>query len=142
MRPHPIQQRNRVTPEQLLELGTTTRSEVLGIDFPPPAAGTEKFFNAYADSVVRWCWGEVWNRPGLDRASRSVATLAILVTLGKQEEIRLHVRAALRNGLSADEIREVILHATVYAGVPAGGSALQTVLATLKDLGELPKEAQ
>lgn len=129
-----------MTPDELVEQGIRTRREVLGIEFPPPAAGTEAFFAAYADSVVRWCWGDVWNRPGLDRRSRSVATLAILITLGKQEEIRLHVRAALRNGLSVDEIREVVLHATVYAGVPAGGSALQTVMASLKDLGELPKE--
>lgn len=130
-----------MTPDELLEHGIRTRREVLGIDLPPPAAGTEAFFNAYADSVLRWCWGEVWNRPGLDRRSRSVATLAILVTLGKQEELRLHVHAALRNGLSAEEIREVVLHSTVYAGVPAGGSAFQTVLATLKNLGELSKEA-
>ena len=84
---------------------------------------TTQFTAPFQEFITRYAWGGVWTRPGLDRRTRSCITLAILTTLRAEDEIAMHVRAALRNGLSADEIREVLLHTTVYAGVPAGNTA-------------------
>ena len=86
----------------------------------------------FQDFITRCAWGEVWTRPGLDRRMRSAITLAVLMTLRAEEEIAMHVRAALRNGLTADEIGEVLLHGAIYAGVPAANTAFavaQRVLA-------------
>nr|WP_304437711.1 carboxymuconolactone decarboxylase family protein [Cellulomonas sp. Leaf334] len=79
---------------------------------------------AFQDFVTRYAWGEVWSRPGLTRRDRSIATLASLVTGGHDTELRMHVRAALRNGLGADEIAEVILHTALYAGLPSANAAM------------------
>jgi 4-carboxymuconolactone decarboxylase len=109
------------------------RREVLGDAHVDRAeAGKDEFTADFQDFITRYAWGDIWARPGLDRRSRSVATLAALVALGAENEIPLHVRAALRNGLSEDEIKEVILHTAVYAGVPRANSAFaiaQKVLA-------------
>jgi 3-oxoadipate enol-lactonase/4-carboxymuconolactone decarboxylase len=83
---------------------------------------------AFADYATRAAWGEIWARPGLDRRARSIATLATLVALGRHEELRIHVPGARRNGLSREEICEVVLHAGVYGGVPAANSAMPVVL--------------
>jgi alkylhydroperoxidase/carboxymuconolactone decarboxylase family protein YurZ len=77
----------------------------------------------FQDFITRYAWGGVWTRPGLDRRMRSAVTLSILAALGRENEIAMHVRAALRNGLSAEEIGEVLLHTAVYAGVPAANVA-------------------
>jgi len=115
------------------ELGMEVRREVLGDAHVDRAeAGKDAFTADFQDFITRYAWGDVWARPGLDRRSRSVATLAALVALGADNEIPLHVRGALRNGLSEDEIKEVILHSAVYAGVPRANSAFaiaQKVLA-------------
>jgi 3-oxoadipate enol-lactonase/4-carboxymuconolactone decarboxylase len=115
------------------EGGMKVRREVLGDAHVDRAeAGKDEFTADFQDFITRYAWGDVWARPGLDRRSRSVATLAALVALGAENEIPLHVRAALRNGLSPDEIKEVILHTAVYAGVPRANSAFaiaQRVLA-------------
>ena len=79
---------------------------------------------AFQDFITRYAWGEVWSRPGLTRRERSIATLASLVTGGHEAELRMHVRAALRNGLTRDEIAEVLLHTALYAGLPASNEAL------------------
>ena len=84
---------------------------------------TTDFTGPFQDFITRYAWGGVWTRDGLDRRTRSAITLAILTTLRAEDEIAMHVRAALRNGLSADEIREVLLHTAVYAGVPAANTA-------------------
>ena len=84
---------------------------------------TTEFTAPFQDFITRFAWGGVWTRAGLDRRTRSCITLAILTTLRAEDEIAMHVRAALRNGLSADEIREVLLHTAVYAGVPAANTA-------------------
>ena len=98
-----------------------------------PRAGAHDDFTAdFQDFITRCAWGEVWTRPGLDRRMRSAITLAVLMTLRAEEEIAMHVRAALRNGLTADEIGEVLLHGAIYAGVPAANTAFavaQRVLA-------------
>jgi len=106
------------------EQGMKVRREVLGDAHVDRAeAGKDEFTEDFQDFITRYAWGDIWARPGLDRRSRSVATLAALVALGAENEVPLHVRAALRNGLSPDEIKEVILHTAVYAGVPRANSA-------------------
>jgi 4-carboxymuconolactone decarboxylase len=113
--------------------GMTVRREVLGDAHVDRAqAATTPFTAPFQELVTRYAWGEVWARPGLDRRTRSCVTLGMLVALRSEEELAMHVRAALRNGLSADEIQEVLLHAAVYAGVPAANGAFavaQRVLA-------------
>ena len=83
------------------------------------------FGEPFQDLITRFAWGAGWSRPGLDRRMRSAITLAALVSLKAENEIGMHVRAALRNGLTVEEIQEVLLHTTVYAGVPAGNSAFR-----------------
>jgi 4-carboxymuconolactone decarboxylase len=113
------------------------RREVLGDAHVDRAEANATEFTAdFQDFITRYAWGDIWARPGLDRRSRSVATLAALVALGAENEVPLHVRAALRNGLSPDEIKEVILHTAVYAGVPRANSAFaiaQQVIAQDRD---------
>ena len=106
------------------EQGMKNRREVLGDDHVDRAiARTTPFTADFQDLITRYAWGEIWDRPGLDRRMRSVVTLTALVALGRDEELALHVRAALKNGLTVDEIKEVLLQTTIYCGVPAGNSA-------------------
>jgi 4-carboxymuconolactone decarboxylase len=104
--------------------GMKVRREVLG-DAHVDRAETRKtdFTADFQDFITRYAWGEIWTRPLLDRRTRSCITLTALVAGGHLEELALHVRAAVRNGLSADEIKEVLLQAAVYCGVPAANSA-------------------
>ena len=115
------------------ERGMQVRREVLGDEHVDAAiARTTGFTADFQDFITRYAWGEIWSRQGLDRRTRSCITLTALLALGRLEELELHVRAALRNGLSADEIKEVILHGAIYCGVPAANSAFavaQRVLA-------------
>ena len=106
------------------ERGMRVRREVLG-DEHVDAAGelTTPFTAEFQDLITRYAWGEIWTRPGLDRRTRSCMTLVALVSLGRFDELELHVEAALRNGLTADEIKEVLLHAAIYCGVPAANTA-------------------
>jgi 4-carboxymuconolactone decarboxylase len=107
-----------------IERGMKVRREVLGDEHVDRArASTTDFTADFQDFITRYAWGDVWSRPGLDRRSRSIATLAALISLRAENEIAMHVRAALRNGLSPDEVKEVILHTAVYAGVPAANAA-------------------
>ncbi len=104
--------------------GMRVRREVLGDEHVDAAAErTTEFTREFQDLITRYAWGEVWTRPGLDRRTRSCMTLIALVALGRHEELALHVRAALRNGLTPDEIKEVLLHSAIYCGVPAANSA-------------------
>ena len=106
--------------EQRRELGTTTRSAVLGAAHVARARATSTAFTAdFQDLITRYAWGDVWQRPGLDKRTRSFLTLAMLLALGRDDEFRLHLRGALNNGLSRAEIGEVLLHAAIYCGVPA-----------------------
>ncbi|MDP9435632.1 MAG: 4-carboxymuconolactone decarboxylase, partial [Actinomycetota bacterium] len=89
----------------------------------------------FQDFITRYAWGDVWSRPGLDRRSRSMLTLALLTALGQTHELGMHVRAAITNGLTVDEIGEVLLHSAVYAGVPATNSALAVAQQVLAELG-------
>jgi 4-carboxymuconolactone decarboxylase len=106
------------------DAGMTVRREVLGDAHVDRAVQrTTEFTAPFQDFITRYAWGAVWAREGLDRRSRSCVTLAVLTALGREHEIEVHVRAALRNGLSAEEIGEVLLHTAIYAGVPAANAA-------------------
>lgn len=116
---------DRAGPRALLDRGMSVRREVLGDDHVARAAAAIIAETAdFQDFITRYAWGEVWSRPQLGRDQRSIATLASLVTGGHTVEIRMHVRAALRNGLTRTEIAEVIQHTAIYAGLPAANSAL------------------
>jgi 4-carboxymuconolactone decarboxylase len=107
-----------------LERGARVRREVLGDEHVDAAAARMSEFSAdFQDLITRYAWGEIWARPGLDRRTRSAITLTALVARGQFDELAMHVRAALRNGLTRDEIREVLLQTAIYCGVPAANSA-------------------
>jgi 4-carboxymuconolactone decarboxylase len=104
--------------------GMAVRREVLGDEHVDRAvAGTTDFTADFQDLITRYAWGEIWARPGLDRRTRSCITLGILAALRAEGELALHVRAALLGGLTPAEIKEVLLHTAVYAGVPAANAA-------------------
>jgi 4-carboxymuconolactone decarboxylase len=110
------------------------RRDVLGDEYVDRAVErTTEFTADFQDFITRYAWGEIWARPGLDRRTRSFITLTALVALGREEELAVHVRAALRNGLTADEIGETILHAAIYCGVPAANSAFAVAQRALED---------
>ena len=104
--------------------GTKVRREVMGDEHVDRTIGrTTEFTADFQDFITRYAWGEIWSRPGLDRKTRSCITLTALVALGRDHELAMHVRAALRNGLTADEIKEVLLQSAIYCGVPAANTA-------------------
>lgn len=106
------------------DAGMKARREILGDAHVDRAIeGTTEFTADFQDFITRYAWGSVWTRDGLDRRTRSCITLAVLTALGREQEIALHVRAARTNGLSREEISEVLLHTAVYAGVPAANAA-------------------
>jgi 4-carboxymuconolactone decarboxylase len=114
--------------------GMKVRREVLGDEHVDRAAERTTDFTAdFQDLITRYAWGEIWSRPGLDRRVRSCVTLTALVALGRHEELALHVRAALRNGLTTDEIKEVLLQTAVYCGVPAANSAFAVAQHVLEE---------
>jgi 4-carboxymuconolactone decarboxylase len=118
------------------ETGMAVRREVLGDDYVDHAnAGAAPMTQAFQDYITGAAWSDVWGRDGLDRRTRSCLTLALLAALGHERELALHVRAALGNGLTADDIAEVLLHTAVYAGIPAANAAMRTAQQTLADLG-------
>jgi 3-oxoadipate enol-lactonase/4-carboxymuconolactone decarboxylase len=111
------------------------RRQVLGDDHVDRAnAGKTPFTAEFQEFITRYAWGGIWTRPGLDRRTRSCITVAMLAALGRHEELALHVRAALRNGVTRDELREVLLQTAVYAGVPAANSAFSIANRTLQEI--------
>jgi 4-carboxymuconolactone decarboxylase len=116
--------------------GMTVRREVLGDEHVDRAvASTTSLTEPFQDFITRYAWGEVWSRPGLSRAERSMITLTALVVLRQEQELALHLRAALRNGVTPDQIREVLLHTAVYAGVPAVNRAFAIAREVLPETG-------
>jgi 4-carboxymuconolactone decarboxylase len=114
--------------------GMEVRREVLGDDHVDRAiARTSEFTADFQDLITRYAWGEIWSRPGLDRRTRSAITLTALVALNRPEELAMHVRAALRNGLTPDEIKEVLLQSAIYCGVPAANSAFAIAQEVLEE---------
>ena len=133
----PVHQRNagRTQSGQHAD-GMNVRRAVLGDAHVDRAnAGITDFTAAFQDLITRYAWGEIWTRPGLDRRSRSMVTLTALVAGGHWEELAMHVRAAIRNGLSVDEIGEVLLQTSIYCSVPNANHAFQVAQATLRDEG-------
>jgi 4-carboxymuconolactone decarboxylase len=108
------------------EQGLAIRKEVLGADHVERSlAGADDFTRPFQELITEYCWGAVWGRPGLPRKTRSLLNLAMLTALGREEEFRLHVRAAFRNGVTKEEISEVLFQAAIYCGVPAANSAFK-----------------
>ena len=117
------------------EQGMKVRREVLGDEHVDRAIERTTPFTAdFQDLITRYAWGEIWSRPGLDRRTRSCITLATLVALGREEELAMHVRAALRVGLTPDEIKEVLLQSAIYCGVPAANGAFAVAQRVLDEI--------
>jgi 4-carboxymuconolactone decarboxylase len=122
--------------QALFEAGLSIRREVLGSDYVDASLRKANDFTmAFQRITTEWCWGYAWARPGIDRKTRSMLNLAMLTALNRPAEIRLHVRGALNNGVTVDEMREVLLQATVYCGIPAGLDAFKAANEVLQEAG-------
>jgi 4-carboxymuconolactone decarboxylase len=118
--------------------GLQVRRAVLGADYVDGSlAKADDFMMAFQEITTEWCWGYAWTRPGLERKTRSMLNLAMLTALGKPAELKLHVKGALANGVSVEEIKEILLHATVYCGIPAGLDAFKAAHEVLKAEGAI-----
>jgi 4-carboxymuconolactone decarboxylase len=123
--------------DERYERGMAVRRAVLGEEHVERAqAGTTEFTRDFQELITRYAWGEIWTRPGIDRKTRSLLTIAILASLGRAEELRLHVRATRNTGATRDEVREALLQVAVYAGVPAGNAAFAQAAAVYRELDE------
>ena len=121
-------------PDDPYERGMEVRREVLGDEHVDRAIERTTDFTAdFQDLITRYAWGEIWARPGLDRKTRSAITLTALTALNHWEELEMHVRAALRNGLTAEEITEVLLQSAIYCGVPAANRAFAVAQEVLEE---------
>ncbi len=119
--------------------GLEVRRKVLGKDYVDGSIdNADDFMMALQEITTEWCWGYAWTRPGLSHKTRSMLNLAMLTALGKPNELKLHVKGALANGLTVDEIKEILLHATVYCGIPAGLDAFKAAHEVLKAEGAVP----
>jgi 4-carboxymuconolactone decarboxylase len=135
-----------VNDEERHEQGMTVRRGVLGDEHVDRAvANTTDLTAPFQDFITRYAWGDVWARPGLDRRTRSIVTLTALTALKAENEIAMHVRAAITNGLTPAEITEVLLHTAVYSGLPAANAAFAIAQRTLAEMGlaeaQPPREA-
>lgn len=117
---------DKKTHKERFDAGLKTRREVLGAAYVDKAvASTDDFNREFQELLNTYCWNDIWNRPGLPRKTRSMLNLAMLTALGKGAELKLHIRGAVNNGLSKDEIKEVLLQAAIYCGVPAAVEAFR-----------------
>jgi 4-carboxymuconolactone decarboxylase len=120
--------------KDLFEAGMDARRTVLGAEYVDGSMkSANEFMMAFQHVTTEWCWGYTWTRPGLDWRTRSMLNLAMLTALNRPNELKLHVRGALNNGVTPDEIKEVLLHATVYCGIPAGLDAFKAANEILKE---------
>ncbi|QCI67329.1 carboxymuconolactone decarboxylase family protein [Phreatobacter stygius] len=121
------------------EKGLQVRRKVLGTDYVDGSiAKADDFMMAFQRITTEWCWGYAWTREGLEHKTRSMLNLAMLTALNRPAEIKLHVKGALANGVTVEEIKEILLHATVYCGIPAGLDAFKAAHEVLKAEGALP----
>jgi len=121
--------------------GLEVRRKVLGAEYVDGSlAKADDFMMAFQNITTEWCWGYAWTRPGLEHKTRSMLNLAMLTALGKPAELKLHVKGALANGVTVDEIKEILLHATVYCGIPAGLDAFKAAHEVLKAEGAVPND--
>jgi 4-carboxymuconolactone decarboxylase len=122
----------------LFDKGLAVRREVLGAAYVDNSLkATNDFMMSFQHMVTEWCWGYAWNREGLDRKTRSMLNLAMLTALNRAPEVKLHVRGAVNNGVTVEEMKEVLLHATVYCGIPAGLDAFKAANEVLKEMGKV-----
>jgi 4-carboxymuconolactone decarboxylase len=123
---------------EMFDRGLTLRREVLGTDYVDGSMkNANDFMMAFQHITTEWAWGYAWGRPTLEKKTRSMLNLAMLTALGKSAEIKLHVRGAINNGLTVEDIKEVLLHATVYCGIPAGLDAFKAANEVLKEMGKV-----
>jgi 4-carboxymuconolactone decarboxylase len=122
--------------KELFDKGLETRREVLGAEYVDSAIrNADDFSMAMQELVTQYCWGDVWNRPGLDRRTRSLLNLAMITALNRPHELKLHVRGAINNGVTKDEIREVFLQTAIYCGVPAAIDSFRNAREMFKEMG-------
>lgn len=122
--------------KELFEKGLETRRAVLGAEHVDRSLkNADSFTMPLQELVTQYCWGDIWNRPGLDRRTRSFLNLAMITALNRPHELKLHVRGAINNGLTKDEIREVFLQAAIYCGVPASIDSFRTAKEVFDEMG-------
>ncbi len=122
--------------KEVYEKGLSIRREVLGADYVDNAIRTADDFNRpLQELVTEYCWGAVWGRPGLPKKTRSMLNLAMLTALNRPHELKLHVKGALKNGVTREEIMEVLLQTGIYCGVPAAVDAFRTAREAFKEAG-------
>jgi 4-carboxymuconolactone decarboxylase len=122
--------------QDLFDKGLKTRREVLGSEYVDNSIKNADEFNRdMQELVTQYCWGDVWNRPGLERKTRSFLNLAMITALNRPHELKLHVRGAINNGLTKDEIKEVFLQAAIYCGVPAAIDSFRVAKEVFKEMG-------
>lgn len=121
--------------KELFNIGLKNRKEVLGAAYVENSLrNADEFTMAMQEHTTQYCWGDIWNRPGLDRRTRSLLNLAMLTALNRPHELKLHLRGALNNGVTKDEIREVFLQTAIYCGVPAALDSFNNAKAFFKEL--------
>ncbi len=122
--------------QDLFDKGLKTRREVLGAEYVDAALKNADAFNMpIQEFVTQYCWGDVWNRPGLDRKTRSLINLAMLTALNRPHELKLHLRGAINNGLNKEQISEVFLQSAIYCGVPAAIDSFRSAKEVFKEMG-------
>ena len=120
---------------ELFASGLQIRREVLGAEYVDRSiAQSDAFMAAFQKLVTEYCWGEIWTRPGIDRKTRSMLNLVMLTALNKPGELRLHVRGAVNNSVSREEIKEALLQATIYCGIPAGLEAFKVAVEVFREI--------
>ena len=120
----------------MYEKGLSIRREVLGAEYVDKAIGSADDFNRpLQELITQYCWGEIWGRPGLDRRTRSMINLAMISALNRPHEVKAHVKGALNNGLTKDDIKEVFLQVAIYCGVPAAVDSFRSAQEVFKELG-------
>jgi len=126
--------------DERYEKGLTVRKAVLGDAHVERALAKRNDFNSEFQALItRYAWGEIWTRPGLPRHTRSLLTIGLMVALNRTDEFKLHIRAAFNNGVTKDEIREVLLQCAIYAGVPAANSAFHQAEEVFAQMESAPK---
>lgn len=131
-----------MTESELFSRGLELRRAVLGAEFVDRSIGeADDFMSAFQKMTTELCWGYVWTRDGLERRTRSMLNLALMTALNRPHELKLHVKGALNNGLSVEEIREILVHATIYCGIPAGLDSFRAAHEVLKAEGVIGNEA-
>jgi 4-carboxymuconolactone decarboxylase len=131
-----IRAKEKLVDRETFEKGLAIRRAVLGADYVDKAMSTADDFNRpMQELTTQYCWGEIWGRPGLDRRTRSMINLAMISALNRPHEIKAHVKGALNNGLTKDDIKEVFLQVAIYCGVPAGVDSFRAAQEVFKELG-------